>query len=206
MFLFVYCSFFFHLLIIFILRWVGRLRTVGIQRDAQLEEGSDTSESFEFLQQGSDEQQEHRRDRSGGSTTQFEEPDQDVPSSPFFSASSTVWGSSIPSTPVRGTVTPVYAGGGGGGTVSPGMTIPIGAMSLSSRYGTPRSLSLADEEEEKEEEEGGGDGMVKKNDLGVAARKGSWKVRVVGGEVEEEEEEEEEENGLKMDVDVDVRG
>ena len=52
---------------------------------------------------------------------------------------------------MRGTFTPVYAGGSSGGTVSPGgMMIPIGAMSLSSRYETPRSgvLSLADEEEE----------------------------------------------------------
>ena len=51
---------------------------------------------------------------------------------------------------MRGTFTPVYAGS----TVSPGgMMIPIGAMSLSSRYETSRSggLSLADEEEEGEE-------------------------------------------------------
>ena len=50
---------------------------------------------------------------------------------------------------MRFTFTPVYASGGGG-TVSPGnLMIPIGAMSLSSRYETPRSgvLSLADEEE-----------------------------------------------------------
>ena len=48
---------------------------------------------------------------------------------------------------MRGTFIPVYAG-------SPGdMMIPIGAMSLSSRYETSRSggLSLADEEEEGEE-------------------------------------------------------
>ena len=54
---------------------------------------------------------------------------------------------SIPSIPVRGTFTPVYAGSCGG-TVSPGgMMIYIGAIGLSSRYETPRSrvLSLADE-------------------------------------------------------------
>ena len=141
-------------------------------------EDANTSE-FEFLQRGD---QQHRRDLSGGST-QFDEPDQDMPNSPFFSASSTVWGSSIPSTPVRGTFTPVYAGGKGG-AASPGMTIPIGAMSLSSRYETPRSgiLSLADEEEE----EGESDGMVKKNDLNDVAQEGSGRV----GE------------GFKMDVDV----
>ena len=45
---------------------------------------------------------------------------------------------------MRGTFTPVYAGGSGGGTVSPGgMMIPIGAMSLSSRYETPRSRVLS---------------------------------------------------------------
>ena len=77
------------------------------------------------------------------------------------------------------------------------MTIPIGAMSLSSRYETPRSgiLSLADEEEEEEEGEGERDEMVK-NDLDVVNRK------TQGGQVGNIEEE----KGFKMDVDVDVRG
>ena len=101
---------------------------------------------------------------------------------------------------MRGTFTPVYAGGSGGGTVSPGgMMIPIGAMSLSSRYETPRSrvLSLADEGEEGEE----GDELVEKNNLDVVNRKTKEperQVRVIG--------EEEDKNGLKMDVDVDVQG
>jgi transcriptional repressor OPI1 len=187
-FFFIYWSF-------YISRWVGRLRTVGIQRDTQEEETTDTSE-FQFLQRTNQQQQHHHhRDRSGSSSTQFDEADQDnMPSSPFFSASSTVWGSnSIPSTPARGTFTPVYAGGGkGGGTASPGMTIPIGAMSLSSRYETPRSsvLNLADEEEEEGEE---GDGMV------TSKQEGSGQVRDNIGD-------EEGEGGLKMDVDVDVRG
>ena len=93
---------------------------------------------------------------------------------------------------------PVYAGGSGGGTVSPGGMIPIGAMSLSSRYVTPRSraLSLADEEEE-------GNGLIveEKNNLDVVNRKTKEperQVRVIG--------EEEDKKGLKMDVDVDVRG
>ena len=177
----------------FYCRWVGRLRTVGIQRDTQVED-TDTPE-FEFLQRS--DQQQHHRERSGGST-QFDEPDQDIPTSPFLSASSTVWGSSIPSTPVRSTFTPAYAGGGNGGTTSPGVMIPIGAMSLSSRYETPRSgiLSLADEEEEEEGKER--DGMVvKKNDLDDVNRRktqeGSGQVSVDGGE---------EDKGLKMDVDV----
>ena len=105
---------------------------------------------------------------------------------------------------MRGTFTPVYAGGGGGGAVSlGGMMIPIGAMSLSSRYETPRSrvLSLADEEEEGERS----DGLVEKNNnLDVVNRKTTEperQVRVIGGE-----EELEDKKGLKMDVDVDVRG
>ena len=123
-----------------------------------------------------------------------------MPSSPFFSASSTIWSSSVPSTPVRGTFTPVYAGSGKGGTTSPGMTIPIGAMSLSSRYETPRSgtSSLADEQEGEGEE--GRDAMVEKNDLDVVNNRKTQEegqVRVVG---------EEEEKRFKMDVDVDVRG
>ena len=73
--------------------------------------------------------------------------------------------------------------------------IPIGAMSLSSRYETPRSrvLSLADEGEEGEE----GDGLVEKNNLGVVNRKTQEperQVKVIG--------EEEDKKGLKMDVDV----
>ena len=63
--------------------------------------------------------------------------------------------------------------------------LPIGAMSISSRYETPRSgvLSLADEEEEGE-----GDRMLEK-------KEGSGQVRVVG-------EGEEGEKGVKMDVDA----
>jgi hypothetical protein len=155
-------------------------------------ENADTTSEFGFLQRTSDQQhRHHHRDRSGGST-QFDEPDQDIPNSPsFFSASSTVWGSnSTPSTPVRGTFTPVYVGGSKGGTTSPGMTIPIGAMSLSSRYETPRS-GFANEEEEEEEEEG-----VEGERDGMDKQEGGRQVRVIG---------EEEETGLKMDVDVDMR-
>ena len=81
------------------------------------------------------------------------------------------------------------------------MTIPIGAMSLSSRYETPRSgvLSLADEEEEEEEEEeqrGDGDGMIEnKNNRKTREDRVTRVIR---------REEEGGERGLKMDVDVDV--
>ena len=69
--------------------------------------------------------------------------------------------------------------------------IPIGAMSLSSRYETPRSavLSLADEEER--------DVMVEeRNSLDAVNRKAreQERVRVIGAEGEGK--------GLKMDVDV----
>ena len=108
---------------------------VGIQREAtQVEGGTDTTNS------------EYHHDRSGGST---QSADRDIPpNSPYFSASSTVWSStSIPSTPMRGTFTPVYAGSCGGMVSLGGTIIRIGAISLSSRYETPRSrvFSLADE-------------------------------------------------------------
>ena len=73
-------------------------------------------------------------------------------------------------------------------------------MSLSSRYETPRScvLSLTDEEEEGEES----DGLVEEtNNLDVVNRKTKEPERqiwVIG--------EEEDKKGLKMDMDVDVRG
>ena len=109
-------------------RWVGRLRTVGIQRGVQ--EGED-SEGYEFEFGG-----HHRRTDS---SSQYD--DQDLPS-PFFSSSSTAWGSSIPSTP---------GGNGPYNAPSPG-AIPIGAMSIGSRYNTPKSgvVGLPDEEDRDE--------------------------------------------------------
>ncbi|KAF8961993.1 transcription factor Opi1-domain-containing protein [Flammula alnicola] len=150
--------------------WVGRLRTVGIQRGAQ--EGEDTEES-EFDSQST--------------TTQFDDThDGGGMPSPFFSGSSTNWGSSIPSTP-------------GAGRIRRGMpgAIPIGAMSLGSRYSTPKSVlaGLPGEEERG--------GRVKEVVLGanvnvkVQGRVGEVTVVGVDGEIEEEE------KGVqKMDVDV----
>ena len=88
---------------------------------------------------------------------------------------------------MRGTFTPIYAGG----TVSPGgMVTPIGAMSLSSRYETPRSSVLGE----------GGVMVEEKSDLDVVNRKTQEPERiwVIG--------EDEDKKGFKMDVDVDVRG
>lgn len=117
---------------------------MGIQRGAQ--EGEDTEVSeFEFA--------EHMQHRRTGSTQSipYDEHDTGMPS-PFFSGSSTNWGSSIPSTPGGGAHTPAY--GFAGGASSPGavaMAIPIGAMSLNSRYNTPKSVAASLPEEEEEE-------------------------------------------------------
>ncbi|KAF8797355.1 Opi1-domain-containing protein [Phlegmacium glaucopus] len=168
--------------------WVGRLRTVGIQRGTQEVEDADTSE-FEFSLRNN-----RRGHHRSGSSSQFDE--HDLPSSPYLSgSSSTAWGSSIPSTPGGDTYTPAYVGS------APSLcAIPIGAMSLSSRYNTPRSgnMTLPDEEEEEEEEEVGTNG--RRNDsFGVVNRKtqeregGGGQVRVVGVDNGFK--------GLKMDVD-----
>lgn len=221
-----------------ILRWVGRLRTVGIQRGTQQQVEdvtADTSE-FELSHHSSSRrshhqhshshqhphqhshqhhQHHHRHHRSGSSISQFDEHDMML--LPFLSgssSSSTVWGS-IPSTPGGGTFTPpvVYAGSSSpGGTTS----IPIGAMSLASRYSTPRSgiLTLPDEEEEEQEgegeeegEEGAVVGMMRKKDRKKMEKEegggGGGQVRVIGVDSGMEGEGEEEEDRLqKMDVDV----
>jgi len=98
------------------------------------------------------------------------------------------------------------------GSSSPGGTtsIPIGAMSLASRYSTPRSgiLTLPDDEEEDEageEEEGGAVvGMMRKKDRKkMEKEEGGGQVRVIGVDSGMEGEGEEEEDRLqKMDVDV----
>ncbi|KAF9472445.1 Opi1-domain-containing protein [Pholiota conissans] len=207
--------------------WVGRLRTVGIQRGAQ--EGEDISDhdmaaEFGFPQP---EQLRHRRNESTTSTA-FSDPDAEhdadhdidhEPSSPVFSSNtSTTWGSSIPSTPGGGTYTP---GGGGfsssagaapgtyssacsssgarasfekgyagyAGAPSPG-AIPIGSMSLASRYNTPKSVAVGLPEEEEEGAEG--EDAVKTGSTVIG------EVRIVDAAYEDSEE-----RGIqKMDVDV----
>ena len=166
-------------------RWVGRLRTVGIQRGTQAEDATDDSISeFEFPPRS-----EHHHG-SSASSTQFEDhEDHDMFSSSFVSgsSSSTVWGSSIPSTPREGnTCTP--------GTSSPG-AIPIGAMSLSSKYNTPRSvISMLPDEEEEEEAEA----EMKANVVNGKAQESGGQVRVIDVDSGIEGEEKE----VKMDVDV----
>jgi hypothetical protein len=149
-------------------RWVGRLRTVGIQRGVQ--EGEDT-EGYEF------EFGHHRRKES----SQYDE--QDV-QSPFFSSSSTAWGSSIPSTP---------GGGGACSAPSPG-AIPIGAMSIGSGCNTPKSVvvALPDEDSLRDDVT-----VEKRTDCEV------WKmgdVKVAGVDIAGDEDGEK--GSHKMDVDV----
>ncbi|KAF8194989.1 transcription factor Opi1-domain-containing protein [Pholiota molesta] len=197
--------------------WVGRLRTVGIQRGAH--EGEDIPEHDIATEFGFP-RPEHTRHRRAGSATSTAfsdldaehdaDRDPDIPSSPFFSSNASMtWGSSIPSTPGGGTYTP---GGGGFGSAAGGYNavnegasyeksyasyagapspgaIPIGAMSLASRYNTPRSVvaGLPEEEEEAEGDEGDKSGSVIVRE-----------VRVVDGA-----EEDGEERGVqKMEVDV----
>ena len=171
--------------------WVGRLRTVGIQRGAQ--EGEDTEASeFEFG--------EHMQHRRTGSTQSipYDDHDAGMPS-PFFSGSSTNWGSSIPSTPGGGAHTPAY--GFAGGAPSPSamaMAIPIGAMSLNSRYNTPKSVAASLPEEE--EEEGADDPPPPTGAVGANAKlpERLGAVRVVGMDAEDDGA-----RGVqKMDVDV----
>lgn len=149
--------------------WVGRLRTVGIQRGVQ--EGEDT-EGYEF------EFGHHRRNDS----SQYD--DQDLPS-PFFSSSSTAWGSSIPSTP----------GGGPYNAPSPG-AIPIGAMSIGSRYNTPKSVVVGFPDEDR-------DDMTVETLASKRTDSDVWKagdIKVAG--IDTASDEDGEKGSQKMDVDV----
>lgn len=156
------------MLLTFTRRWVGRLRTVGIQRGVQ--EGEDT-EGYEF-------EFGHRRKDS----SQYD--DQDL-QSPFFSSSSTAWGSSIPSTP----------GGGPYNAPSPG-AIPIGAMSIGSRYNTPRSSVVGLPDEDR-------DDMTVETLASKRTDSGVWKagdIKVAG--IDAASDEDGEKGSQKMDVDV----
>ena len=138
----------------FVSRWVGHLRTVGIQRDAQLT--SRRCRYFGRYTRSMELQPSPATVRSPLGlllahyhlrllTHSLLLVLSEVPLSSPFSASSTTWGSnSIPSTPGGDTFSLLMLAGG---TASAAMTIPIEAMSLSSRYETPRSgiLCLADE-------------------------------------------------------------
>ena len=101
-----YLSDFFFLLCIIEYRWVGRLRTVGIQRGAQ--EGADTEGANADLDIHSSLSETdfsyhcHRRTISTQSSAPSIADDAEMPASPFLSASSsTNQASSIPSTPGR---------------------------------------------------------------------------------------------------------
>lgn len=160
------------------------MRTVGIQRGAQEGEDAEEGSEFEF---GIPESQKFGHRRTGSSAS-YDEQDLDMPS-PFFSgASSTVWGSSIPSTPggPNSNGKNGFGFGGFAGTApSPtANSIPIGSMSLASRYNTPKSVivDLPDVEEEQ------GNGKV---------AEGDGDVRVTGVDAVDEVQ-----AGQKMDVDA----
>lgn len=111
----------------------------------------------------SPERMRHRR--TGSAQSDFN--DMDGATSPFFSSSSASnWGSSIPSTPGGGTFTPVYSSYAGNAP-SPG-AIPIGAMSLASRYNTPKSVNTTLPEEDSESSAG--------HDVSISARSAHSKV------------------------------
>ncbi|PPQ65689.1 hypothetical protein CVT24_012107 [Panaeolus cyanescens] len=163
--------------------WVGRLRTVGIQRGAQEGEDVEDGSEFEF---GVPESQKfgHRRT---GSAASYDDQELDMPS-PFFSgASSTAWGSSIPSTPggpnSNGKNGCGYGGFAGSAPSPSANSIPIGSMSLASRYNTPKSVvvDLPDVEEERgngKVSERGGDVRVVGVDEDVGELKGVQKMDV----------------------------
>lgn len=168
----------------FLSRWVGRLRTVGIQRGAQ--EGED---SEEIDRNGSEAPSaevdfperhcHHRRTISTQSSAVSTVDDGDVPTSPFLSgSSSTQWASSIPSTPTRSYSSGSFASlqvqnpaNRNGETVGENEILPVGLyrMTLSGGVDTNGMRSS-----EKVEERG--------------------EVKVVGVDMDDEE--------GKMDVDV----
>ncbi|PPQ91207.1 hypothetical protein CVT25_001223 [Psilocybe cyanescens] len=242
--------------------WVGRLRTVGIQRNVQdgdpdvegsivpsdsatVASSRDRDQDFEF--EFSDRMRyrpshySHNHSRKGStqsdsvqSSVEMEvDMERDLRErdrgerSPFFSAaSSTAWGSSIPSTPGVGVPAHLAGSGSGSGGLSrkesalsmgtdgvvgvhspsasvSGLPIGVGAMSLGSRYGTPKSGIVGLPEE--------GDGDVLrdlKGDLKGGDRYGD--VAVVDGDRDMDREvkreakvvalrEEEEEEGMDVD-------
>lgn len=193
-------------------RWVGRLRTVGIQRG-----GGQEVEDLSNLPPD-----DHSRRSSEGdldfATMQRHQlspryDDNDGMPSPYSgtsSYSSYAGGSSIPSTPGSGSFTPgypyspgVYGSGFASGAPSP-RAMGLGALSSmslnGSTYSTPRSVTAGLPEDEEDDRAYGPQSAGKRVDADMEG------VRIVGMDVEVEEDgkrKEDVERGVgKMDVDV----
>ncbi|KAG5651080.1 hypothetical protein H0H81_009968 [Sphagnurus paluster] len=181
--------------------WVGRLRTVGLQRGERQGEGDGEGEDAPPAPPNGDQpagrrdfeldfaRMRHRRVASSGS--QFD--DMDGMPSPFSGASSSysyAGGSSVPSTPGPGSYTPIYTYANGGAAANGGahppnmnvMGLGLSAMTLGgdSAYGTPRSVAGGLPEEEEDEEKLVGEIRNKGRRL--------EEVKIVGMDVEEEAE------------------
>ncbi|RDB15952.1 Transcriptional repressor OPI1 [Hypsizygus marmoreus] len=201
--------------------WVGRFRTVGIQRGATRESGDETSPSTPHGNQnpeGLEQELEfahvtmHRRVETSGS--QFDDDGMHSPYSGASSYSSYAGGSSFPSTPGAGTYTPAYAYAAGQYAAASGMYagsapspdavhLGLGSMTLSSStFSTPRSMAgaLPDEGEDGE------DSMLGQETLGPGKSRpgGVEEVKIVGMDVElgESGEQEDGKGSGKMDVDA----
>ncbi|KAG6907646.1 hypothetical protein DXG01_008096 [Tephrocybe rancida] len=194
--------------------WVGRSRTVGLQRGERTE-GTTSPPSHD--RQMDDPEMEldftnlrHRRVASFGS--QFDEMDaMDAMPSPYSgsSYSSYAGGSSVPSTPGAGTHTPVYAYSSNvqvGGAASPiHMGLGLSSMTLSgSAYRTPKSVT-GGLPEEGDADESHSAPQEEVRDVPQRKEQTVEEVKIVGMDVEGEAEDGvREKDGVlgKMDVDV----
>ncbi|KAG6840167.1 hypothetical protein C0991_008462 [Blastosporella zonata] len=179
--------------------WVGRFRTVGIQRGERPDDDTnhqDPEMELDFTSL------HHRRLGSFGS--QIDDGDgMPSPYSGTSSYSSYAGGSSVPSTPGAGTHTPVYTyARSAGGTTSPvPMGLGLSSMTLGgSAYGTPKSMAggLPDETSDPDES---------MNATVIRGKEESLEeVKIVGMDVEGEAEDgpvlEDDTVSRKMDIDA----
>ncbi|KAG6907647.1 hypothetical protein DXG01_008097 [Tephrocybe rancida] len=189
--------------------WVGRFRTVGLQRGERTE-GTASPPSHD--RQMDDPEMEldftnlrHRRVASFGS--QLDE--MDAMPSPYSgsSYSSYAGGSSVPSTPGAGTHTPVYAYSSNvGGAASPiHMGLGLSSMTLSgSAYGTPKSVA-GGLPEEGDADESRSEQQEEVQDVPQRKEQAVEEVKIAGMDVEGETEDGvRKQDGVsgKMDVDI----
>ncbi|TFK66239.1 Opi1-domain-containing protein [Pluteus cervinus] len=118
--------------------WVGRLRTVGIQR-GEPEAGANPATDIELAPPGEFDFSSHRRGSLHSLHSLNSQYDEHEMPSPYSGSSTTYSyaGGSVPSTPGGGAYSPVYAGAA---SPPPGLGLGLSAMSLGSKYSTPRSV------------------------------------------------------------------